>query len=92
MLPSRWHTSFCFCCLSLVEASAHRRQRLIYKHLCAELIEANIDKTLALTISFGRISRDQFWGAIEERLGPLMLEVRHRVCRPYVTLLEVSAL
>jgi hypothetical protein len=51
------------------------------------LIEADINKTLALTISFGRISRDQFWGAIQERLGPLMAEVRHRpLIRPVAVL------
>ena len=49
---------------------------LLLRPVCAELIRANVDKTLALTISFGRISREQFWGAIQERLEPLMLQVR----------------
>ena len=40
------------------------------------MISADVNKTLALTISFGRINGAQFWGALQERLVPLMMEVR----------------
>ena len=49
-------------------------------HVLAEIIQADVSKTLALTISFGRIRADQFWSTFQERLGPLMMEVG-RVCK-----------
>ena len=46
----------------------------------AEVITADTNKTLAMSISFGRISSAQFWNAFEERLAPLMQAVRAAQC------------
>ncbi len=51
------------------------RQAKTGTHVLAEVIQADVSKTLALTISFGRIRAEQFWSTFQERLGPLMMEV-----------------
>ena len=56
-------------------AAGHADKPTLLPAVLAEIIQADVSKTLALTISFGRIRAEQFWSTFQERLGPLMMEV-----------------